>query len=175
MGAQDRVFMGFVVEGSSLSRRFLQGRHGTGESDEGHDFDCFQCVQVRRRDCGLETQGSQGCSRGCDGRGIGRIEKARFVQACLHARVEVEEEACNARAQRREPIHQGTLRLQSKARVQDGPRSRNEEVESCSELTWDSCWLNRRQIDLNLGGWSHQFEAWCTMYISQRHCQSVKK
>merc|ERR1712107_57724 len=26
----------------------------------------------------------------------------------------------------------------------------------CSELTWDSCWLNRRQIDLNLGGWSHQ-------------------
>merc|ERR1711945_10064 len=75
----------------------------------------------------------------------GELKKHGSFQACWHARVEVEEEACNARAQRREPIHQGTLRLQSKARVQDGPRSRNEEVERCSELTWDSCWLNRRQ------------------------------
>ena len=58
---------------------------------------CFQCVQVGRRDGGLETQGSQGCSRCCDGCGIWRMEKARFVQACWHARVEVEEEACNAR------------------------------------------------------------------------------
>merc|ERR1712209_312778 len=73
--AQESVFLSFVVEGSSLSRRFLQGRHGTSDSDEGHDFDCFQCVQVRRRDGGLETQGSQGRSRGCDGCGIGRIKK----------------------------------------------------------------------------------------------------
>ena len=28
--------------------QFLQGRHGSSDSDEGHDFDCFQCVQVGR-------------------------------------------------------------------------------------------------------------------------------
>ena len=43
-GLPGRLFWWFVVEGSSLSRRFLQGRHGTSDSDEGHDFDCFQCI-----------------------------------------------------------------------------------------------------------------------------------
>ena len=32
-------------------------------------------------------------------------KQARFVQACWHARVEVEDEACNACAQRRKPTH----------------------------------------------------------------------
>ena len=37
--------------------------------------DCFQCAQVGRRDGGLEAQGSQGCSRSCDGCGSWRIEE----------------------------------------------------------------------------------------------------
>ena len=29
-------------------------------------------------------------------------------------------------------------------------------LKRCSELVWDSCWLNRRQTHVNPGGWSHQ-------------------
>ena len=32
----------FVVKGSLLSRRLLQGHHDTSDSDESHDFDHFQ-------------------------------------------------------------------------------------------------------------------------------------
>ena len=53
-----RLFLWFVVEGSSLSWRFLQGRHGTSDSDEGHDFDCFQHVQVGRVSGELKKHGS---------------------------------------------------------------------------------------------------------------------
>ena len=47
-----------MVEGRSLSRRFRLSRHGTSDSDEGHDFDCFQCVQVGRASGELKKHGS---------------------------------------------------------------------------------------------------------------------
>ena len=35
-----------------------------------------------------------------------------------------------------------SLRLKIKARAQHDPHSRNEGIECCSVLVWDSCWLN---------------------------------
>ena len=52
-GFLGRLFLRFVVEGSSFFRRL-----GTSDSDEGHDFDCFQCVQVRRVSGELKKHGS---------------------------------------------------------------------------------------------------------------------
>ena len=98
--ARDELIFDFGFPGRLFCGLWLRAAHSPADFFKvamEHDFHCFQCVQVGRRDGGLDTQGSQGCSRGCDGCGIWRMEKARFVQACWHARVEVEEEACNAR------------------------------------------------------------------------------
>ena len=44
-----QVFCGLWLSAAARSLADeLQGRHGISDSDEGHDFDCFQCVQVGR-------------------------------------------------------------------------------------------------------------------------------
>ena len=155
-GHLDRVLLSFWLRAGRSPADFRKVAMAPAKAMKATTLTASNVYKSVAETVGLKPKEVKGAVEALMGVASGRIKKVRFVQACWHARVEVEEEACNARAQRREPIHQGTLRLQSKARVQDGPRSRNEEVKRCSELTLDSCWLNRRQIDLNLGGWSHQ-------------------
>ena len=45
------------------------------------------------------------------------------------------------------------FRLQSKACVQDDPRSHNQEIERCSELVWNSRYLIRCQFLVSSVGW----------------------
>ena len=49
---------------------------------------------------------------------------------------EVEGEGRFRTEERHQPIHQGTLRLQSKASLEDGEGTRNEEVEGGFELNF---------------------------------------
>ena len=46
----------FVVKGSLLSRRLLQGHHDTSDSDESHDFDDFQGKNKNHEGTPLETE-----------------------------------------------------------------------------------------------------------------------
>ena len=119
------------------------------------------------------------------GRGPSSNAKTSRTLRGVHT-VRVEEGICSGRAKRRKPIHQESCVFKSKARVEDGPRSRNKEVESCSVLVWDSCWWSRRQFLLTLGGLdavdceatckvSSGFEAWCIVCIIQRHYLSSKR
>merc|ERR1711879_724730 len=66
--------------------------------------------------------------------GSGRIEKERSFQNRRSAQPEAQEEASDASQERRKPIHQGTMRFQSQACVEDRQGIANEEVEGDDQL-----------------------------------------
>merc|ERR1740127_145029 len=111
--------------------------HGANESyegDEGLSHVRIGCMQLSCRDDWPEGEGRQG-RRGGLGRSRGRgVEEKWNVQACWRVELEVEEEACDASAQRCESFHQGAMRLQSQASVQDSEGVPHEETEGVDQL-----------------------------------------
>merc|ERR1711918_184543 len=63
-------------------------------------------------------------------------QEERKLQACRHVELEVEEEASNSSQEGHQPIHQGTLRVQSQACLKDGEGTCHEEAEGCLELNF---------------------------------------
>merc|ERR1712118_384150 len=66
-----------------------------------------------------------GCS---DERCRGAGEEVRLLQACGHAEHEAEEQAGNEGAQGHQPLHQGAVRFQGEARLEDCEVLRDEEA-----------------------------------------------
>merc|ERR1719164_196367 len=83
---------------------------------------------------GLKTKDVEGSRRGHRGGCCRRIEKEWLFQARRSAQHEAEEEASNTSQERRKPIHQGTMRVQSQARFQDRQGIANEEVQGDDQL-----------------------------------------
>merc|ERR1719265_1513729 len=82
----------------------------------------------------LEGKAGEGDCRWLDGSCCIRVEEKWSIQDWRLLEHEVEEEASNPGTQGREPLHQGALRLQSKASLKDRARTGNEEVEGDGEL-----------------------------------------
>merc|ERR1711976_101731 len=135
--------MGIII---SLAPLDLLSNHGPNESNEGDEgrsqgYDCKRSVQRCRRDNrpeGKRREGHHGGHRcGC-GR---RVEEEWFLQARRCAQSEAQEEASDASQERCEPIHKGTMCLQSQACVEDRQGIAYEEAQGdgqleslCSEL-----------------------------------------
>merc|ERR1712216_288970 len=77
------------------------------------------CVHVSGRDNRHEDEGCEGCYGCTDGCGCGAGEEVRLLQACRHAQHEVEEQAGDQGTQGHQPLHQGALRFQGEACIQD--------------------------------------------------------
>merc|ERR1712048_1479253 len=90
--------------------------------------------QLSCRDDWLEGEGRQGRRRRPGGRCRRRGEENWIVQACWRVELEVEEEACNTSAQRCESFHQGAMRLQGQASVQDRESVPDEETQGIDQL-----------------------------------------
>merc|ERR1711861_42131 len=78
--------------------------------------------------------GREGCNGGHRSGCCGRVEKERFFQTRRSAQPEAQEEACDASQEGGKPIHEGTLRVQSQASVQDRQGIANEEVQGDDQL-----------------------------------------
>merc|ERR1712151_537008 len=115
------------------------GSNGANESHEGDEGFChvgIGCVQLSCRDDWLEGEGRQGRRRRLGGRCRRRVEENWIVQARWRVELEVEEEAFNASAQGCESLHQGAMRLQGQASVQDREGVPHEETQGIDQLRW---------------------------------------
>merc|ERR1712146_552570 len=97
-------------------------------------YDGKRSVQRRSRDDRPEGQGREGHHGGHRRRCRRRIEEEWFLQTRGCAQTEAQEEASDASQERGEPIHKGTMRLQSQACVEDRQGIANEEVEGDGQL-----------------------------------------
>merc|ERR1711934_1126056 len=117
-------------EGDEGHEGYEKGHEGTEGGDEGwwcHDAD--RCVSVGGRDHGLEDKGREGC-RGCiHGRGRGTGEEVWLLQACGYAQHEAEEQAGHKGAQGRQPLHQGAVRFQGEACLENSALPSDEEAQ----------------------------------------------
>merc|ERR1712203_430539 len=90
-----------------------------------------------------------GHCRRIDGSGSCRVEEERHGQAWRLPEFETEEEASNSSTQGRQPLHQGAMRVQGKAGLQDRACIGHEEVEGDGELGYNFCTFGSLR---NLGG-----------------------
>merc|ERR1712014_365360 len=112
------------------------GRHESHESwkeSTGHHSDCR--IQVCGRIDRLEDLGSQRGGGGDVGSCGRSDEEDRLIQDRRHAESEAEIKACDTSAERREPIHERALRLQSQAGIQDSEGTPDEETQGACELS----------------------------------------
>merc|ERR1711879_129729 len=122
-----------------------------GESHEGRwSHDRVRREQQPRREERFEGEAGQGHRRWADGSCSLRAEEERRIQDWWLREHEVEEEASNPGSQGSEPLHQGALRFQGKASVQDRARLGNEEVEGDGELK--SCFVEDEFLSILVGG-----------------------
>merc|ERR1712084_27664 len=88
------------------------------------------------------------------------VEEDRIFQACWRFELEIEEEACNASSQRCESFHQGAMRLQGQASIQDREGVPHEETQGIDQLRWNSCMsvLSQMRCEsfIGRGGRTHQ-------------------
>merc|ERR1711937_478602 len=112
----------------------LSSQHGSDEGTQGSDEgwrcdDANRRVPVGGRDHRVEDEGREGrrgCIHGC-GRGAG--EEVRLLQVRGYAEHEVEEQASNEGTQGYQPLHQGAVRLQGEACLEDSEVLRDEEAQ----------------------------------------------
>merc|ERR1711941_119307 len=83
-----------------------------------------------------------------------RVEEEWFLQARGCAQSEAQEEASDTSQERGEPIHKGTMRLQSQASVEDRAGIANEKVEGDGEL--ESLCSEAASLTLGCGGRARQ-------------------
>merc|ERR1712185_596268 len=91
------------------------------------------------------------CHRGCRCRGCASAEGMRQIQAWRRTQLEAEEEASDCRSQGSESFHQGAVRLQGEASLQDSQGASNEEVQGDGQLSLLSCELLRVATAANGG------------------------
>merc|ERR1712019_145550 len=123
--------------------------HGPHRSQR-YDGKCS--VQRCSRDDGPEGEGCErrhgghrsGCRRG--------VEEEWRLQTRRCAEPEAQEEASDASQERGEPLHKGTMRLQSQACVEDRQGVANEEVQGDGELESHCC----EMVSLGRGGRTRQ-------------------
>merc|ERR1712216_927878 len=113
-------------------------RHGSCyEGDEGHEgrrcYDCHSSFWCSCRKVRIEEQGCEGCRHHIHGVGCFRVEEEWLIQVRWLPELEAEEEACHPCSQGCQPFHQGAMRVQSEASLQDCPCFGNEEVEGDGE------------------------------------------
>merc|ERR1712039_1093386 len=130
-----------------LYRVFSKCSHVATKGDEGHEgyegrqsrkgceaYDGNCCVQV----CGgvdrLENEGRERNGGSNVGRCCNSAEEVWRLQDCRRAQLETEAEACDASAKGCKSIHEGALRFQGQACVQDSESTSYEETESLGEL-----------------------------------------
>merc|ERR1711918_173495 len=75
------------------------------------------------------------CRGRIHGRGRGAGEEVRVLQGRRYAEHEAEEQASNEGTQGRQPIHQGAVRFQGEACLEDGEVLRDEEAQG-DALKW---------------------------------------
>merc|ERR1739848_221746 len=130
--------MGSPSELQATNNGLANESHGSHESDEGHaqrrSDDCCRCIQLRRRKGWLEAEEREGCRRRLHVGGGSSSEEEWSVQGRWHAQFEVEGEACTCGPQGCEPIHQGALRVQSEACLENREGLRHEEAEGRNQL-----------------------------------------
>merc|ERR1711941_134398 len=126
--------MGQSESHPSVFACFFSLSYGANESHEGFCYVSICCVQLSCRNDRVEGQGRQG-RRGGLGRSCRRgVEKDRILQACWRVEFEIEEEACNASAQRCESFHQGAVCFQGQASIQDRESVPHEETKRVDQL-----------------------------------------
>merc|ERR1739848_599922 len=112
---------------------FQDAGHEGHEGNEGHESwrrdDTDRCVPVCGRDHGVEDERCERCRGGTDGCGCGSGEEVRLLQACRHAQHEAEEQAGHEGTQGCQPLHQGAMRFQGQACLEDGALPPDEEAQ----------------------------------------------
>merc|ERR1712146_586679 len=83
----------------------------------------------------LEVEGSEGCDGGPDRACSGGAKEDRVLQARRRVEHEAEEEASDTCPQGRESVHEGTLRLQGQACVEDREGPADEEAQGDDQLS----------------------------------------
>merc|ERR1712137_299929 len=91
-------------------------------------------VPIRCRNHWLKAEGREGSCGGYGRRSSRSVEKGWLFQDCRCAQLEAEIEACNTRAQGREPFHERAVCFQSQASIQDGEGTSDEEAQGDGEL-----------------------------------------
>merc|ERR1711865_773603 len=109
-----------------------KGHEGDEGWQEGNDSDC--CLQVGGRGEEFEDERCEGHRCGVPGGCIHGGEEDGLLQACRHAQDEAEGEDGDESAQRYQPLHQGALRLQGEARLEDCEMLCHEEAQGLAEL-----------------------------------------
>merc|ERR1712071_750978 len=71
-------------------------------------------------------------------------QEERKLQTCRHVELEVEEEGCLCSKEGHQSFHQGTLRLQGQASVEDGEGIGHEEIEGGLELIFQMFCTSRK-------------------------------
>merc|ERR1711865_1031605 len=83
----------------------------------------------------MKAAGCEGCyGRHHRSRG-GAAEEERKIQACWRLELEAQEEASARSKEGRESLHQGAMRLQGKARLEDSEGPPNEEAQGHDQLS----------------------------------------
>merc|ERR1712023_302945 len=123
--------MGLII--ISFVPFYFLSSHGPNESTEGDEgrsqgYDGKRSVQRCSRDDRPEGQGREGHHGGHRRRCRWRVEEEWFLQTRGCAQPEAQEEAGDASQERGEPIHKGTMRLQSQACVEDRQGIANEKT-----------------------------------------------
>merc|ERR1711937_942088 len=117
---------------------------GNGSSHEGHEGNGHE---VRSADtvagdciCGRDQRFEEQAGERCCGVsfrcGLRGDQEEWQLQACRHVELEVEEEGSHPSKEGHQSIHQGALRLQGQASLQDGEGTCYEEVEGGLELNF---------------------------------------
>merc|ERR1711937_930803 len=113
-----------------------EGYEGTQGSDEGWRCDdTNRRVPVGGRDHRTEDERCEECRGGIHGRGRGAGEEVWVLQGRRYAEHEAEEQACHEGTQGHQPIHQGAVRFQGEACLEDGEVLRDEEAQG-DALKW---------------------------------------
>merc|ERR1712007_282299 len=121
-----------------LSSAYSNGSHEGNESNEGwHDGN--PGIQLCCRDDRLEVEGCEGCDGGPHRARSGGAEEDWLLQTRWRAEHEAEEEASYPCPQGRQPVHQGTLRLQGQACVEDREGPPDEEAQGNDQLSSVAC------------------------------------
>merc|ERR1739845_34190 len=105
---------------------------GGHEGEEGCDEECRPHDDWRVPGSGgddwLEDKAGEGPCRGLPGRGGEGVEEGRVLQGWGYDQLEIEEQARHSCAKGRQPVHQGALRLQGEAGVEESEGLCNEEA-----------------------------------------------
>merc|ERR1711879_656575 len=102
--------------------------------NEGCSDDTKCHIQICCRDDWPEDEGCEGRSLGNDGCCVEGVEEVRLFQVGRQAELEVEEEGRNASTEGREPFHQGAMRFQGQACIEDCEGLRHEEAQGSHQL-----------------------------------------